>query len=138
MAILTSRFAWCCWGITSVRESFARKLLSRCSSYAEDFLLRCLIYDMAMARELTSIVNMSNADKASPDDYVSEFWETEQHKLEDLCRQQERMPNLSSQCGAISSARRGLGGVRPLPTHLLVREAATHIHPDAPHSHATP
>ena len=73
--------------LLSVRESLARKLLSRCSSYAEDFPLQCLIYDIAMARELTSIVNMANAAKASPDDYASrnqgfsQFWETEQHKF---------------------------------------------------------
>ena len=40
------------------------------------------------------LCSLANAAKASPDDYVSEFWETEQHKLEDIRRQQERMPNL--------------------------------------------
>ena len=86
--------------LPSARESFARKLLSRCSSYAEDFALQCLIFDIVMARELTSLVNMATAVKASPGEFASgnqafsKFWEKEQHKLEDICRQHDRMPNL--------------------------------------------
>ena len=60
--------------------------------------MQCLIFDIVMARELTSLVNMATAVKASPDEFASgnqafsKFWEKEQHKLEDICRQHDRMP----------------------------------------------
>ena len=74
--------------------------MSRCNSYALDFPLQCLLYDISMARELTSLVSVANKAKVSPDDYASRnqafsaFWTRETQKLEDMCRQHDRMPNI--------------------------------------------
>ena len=84
----------------SVKTSFYHKLVSRCVSYQEDFALQCLLYDISLARRISSVVNLAKAQKRAPDDLTADmqnfsaYWDIERAKLEDVCRQQEDMPNL--------------------------------------------
>ena len=77
-----------------------RKVLSRCSSYQHDYALQGLLYDIALARQLTTVVNMAESKKMAPDNLVSSmqnfgsFWMQETQKLEDMTRQMGRLPNL--------------------------------------------
>ena len=76
-----------------------RKILSRCVSYEEDFPLFCLLHDIALARQISAIVNIADQQKIAPEEAASghqnfdSFWRKEQQKLEDMCRQMDSMPN---------------------------------------------
>jgi len=73
----------------SLKASFCRKLLSRCLSYQQDFALFALLYDVSLARQLTSVVSIAKEKKIAPDEAASEmqnfsgFWQWEREKLED-------------------------------------------------------
>ena len=76
-----------------------RKLLSRCVSYEEDFPLMCLLYDKALAKQISATVAIADRVKIAPEEIASNqqnfdsFWRKEQEKLEDMCRQMGSMPN---------------------------------------------
>ena len=78
----------------SMRASFARKLTSRCLDYARDFPLQCLLYDMCMARTISSVVSISHqkhvaAEQISSDmDMFEGYWTQQLRKMEDICRQE--------------------------------------------------
>ena len=42
-----------------MKQAFLRKALSRCKAYAEDFMLACLIYDIAKTKQVVSICNVA-------------------------------------------------------------------------------
>lgn len=77
-----------------------RKLLSRCTSYEEDFPLFELLHDIALAKQITSTVAIAENKKVAPEETASgmqnfdSYWSREQAKLEDMVRQHGRMPNL--------------------------------------------
>ena len=83
-----------------VADTRAQKLSGRCASHAEDFDHQPCLYDIVLARELTSLPNMANSKGKSPDEFASRnqsfsrFWEVEQAKLEEMCRQHNEMPHL--------------------------------------------
>ena len=76
----------------SIRASFLRKILSRCISYARDFQLQALIYDIGMARTISSVVAKSNSLKIAAEhlssdmDHFEEYWLQQLNKMEDICR----------------------------------------------------
>ena len=76
----------------SLRASFMRKVLSRCTSYARDFQLQALIYDIGMARTISSVVAKSNSLKIAAEhlssdmDHFDEYWHQQLNKMEDICR----------------------------------------------------
>ena len=84
----------------SLKTSSYRKMLSRCVDYAEDYILQCFLYDVAMARQISSVVSMADKKKMAPEIFASEmpafemYWHREGQKLEDICRQQGRLPEL--------------------------------------------
>ena len=78
----------------SMRASFARKLGSRCLDYSRDFPLQCLLYDMCMARTISSVVSIAHQKQVSPEQISSDmdmfegYWTQQLHKMEDICRQE--------------------------------------------------
>ena len=44
----------------SVRAAFLRKLTGRCIDYARDFPLQCLLYDVCMAKTITSVMSVAH------------------------------------------------------------------------------
>ena len=83
----------------NLKTSFFRKLTSRCVSYEEDFPLQCLLYDVALAKQLQGISAKAAKLKLAPDalprtQNFANFWMDEKEKLEDICRQHDEMPNL--------------------------------------------
>ena len=83
----------------SLKASWVRKLTSRIVSYEEDFELFSLLYDVALARQISSLATVAAKQKIAPEEAASEmqnfdvFWQREQDKLHDVCRQQG-LPNL--------------------------------------------
>jgi hypothetical protein len=86
--------------LASIKVSFMRKYLSRCYDYSKDFLLLCLIYDIALARNLTQLVTIAESKDLSPDGMAKHlhnfdsYWRQQQAILEDKCRQLDRLPTL--------------------------------------------
>ena len=73
----------------SLKASFMRKLCSRCVDYQSDFPLFALLYDIALARQLSSLVAIAKRQRISPDDAAGDkqnfsgFWQWQREKLED-------------------------------------------------------
>ena len=86
--------------LASIKSSFMRKYLSRCYDYSKDFLLLCLIYDIALARNLMQLVSIAESKDLSPDGMANHlhnfdsYWRHQQAILEDKCRQLNRLPTL--------------------------------------------
>lgn len=86
--------------LPSIKTSFMRKYLSRCYDYSRDFLLLCLIYDIALARSLMQLVSIAESKDLSPDGLANHlhifdsYWRQQQAILEDKCRQLDRLPTL--------------------------------------------
>ena len=84
----------------SLRVSWMRKILSRCVDYVSDYPLQALLHDIAMARTISAVVNIADQKKMAPDEMASEmsqfevYWHRETQKLEDICRQEGRLPNV--------------------------------------------
>ena len=84
----------------SLKASFMRKVLSNCVDYEEDFPLVCLLHDIALARQISSVVNIAQAKGIAPEQAASHMqnfdqcWKQEQEKLEDMCRQHNMLPNV--------------------------------------------
>ena len=85
----------------SLKTSSYRKVLSRCRDYASDFSLQAFLYDVSMARTISSVVNIAESKKMAPETLASEmaafemYWHREGQKLEDICRQMNgRLPEL--------------------------------------------
>eukprot|EP00973_Karenia_brevis_P050405 6995831-Karenia_brevis.AAC.1 len=80
--------------LPNVKSSWMRKLLSRCVAYEEDFELFSLLYDISLAKQISSVVHVAEAQKIAPEEAAGgmqnfdTFWHREQEKLEDMCRQQ--------------------------------------------------
>ena len=76
----------------SIRASFMRKLQSRCLDYARDFPLQCLLYDICMAKTISSVQAIADKNKMSPEkvasdmDSFDEYWHQQLRKMEDICR----------------------------------------------------
>ena len=88
------------YGKPSIKQSWVRKLTSRCLSYEADFELFSLLYDISLARQLTAVIAIAEREKIAPEQAAStmqnfdSFWEKEKEKLEDMCRQKNCFPNL--------------------------------------------
>lgn len=84
----------------SLKTSWMRKFMSRCIEYQSHYVLQMLLFDIYLARRISSIVSIAEAKKIAPDEAANEmqnfssFWVKETQKLEDMCRQQNKMPNL--------------------------------------------
>ena len=84
----------------SLKTSAYRKFLSRCLDYTQDYELHCFLYDVAMARTISSVVNIAEQKKMAPEVFASDmaafemYWHREGQKLEDVCRQAKKMPEL--------------------------------------------
>ncbi len=78
----------------SVRAAFLRKLLSRCVDYKQDFALHCLLYDIVMAKTISSVLNIAIQKNATPERICSDmdtfegYWLQQLRKMEDICRQE--------------------------------------------------
>ena len=76
----------------SLRAGFMRKILCRCMDYSRDFQLQALMYDIAMAKTISSVVAKSNslgvaAEHLAGDmDHFEEYWHQQLSKMEDVCR----------------------------------------------------
>ena len=76
----------------SIRASFMHKLLSRCVDYTKDFPLQCLLYDVCMARTISTVQAIAQRNKMSPEkvasdmDTFEEYWHQQPRKMEDICR----------------------------------------------------
>jgi hypothetical protein len=84
----------------SIKSSWTRKLTSRCVSYESDFELFSLLYDIHLAKQISSVVTVADKQQIAPEEAAAgmqnfdAFWGREREKLEDMCRQQKQMPNL--------------------------------------------
>ena len=78
----------------SLRTSFLRKLTSRCLDYARDFGLKSFLYDVAMARTITSLINVANQRQIAPEfasmqqDMFEGYRLLQVRKMEDICRRE--------------------------------------------------
>ena len=86
--------------LASIKTSCVRKYLSRCYDYSKDILLLCLIYDVALARNLMQLVSIAESKDLSPDGMANHlhsfdsYWRHQQAILEDKCRQLNQLPKL--------------------------------------------
>ena len=78
----------------SIRAAFLRKLTSRCVDYTQDFPLQCLLYDVVMAKTISSVLNIAIQKNAAPERICSDmdtfegYWLQQLRKMEDICRQE--------------------------------------------------
>ncbi|CAE7839773.1 pif1 [Symbiodinium sp. CCMP2592] len=78
----------------SIRTGFLRKLESRCVDYARDFPLQCLLYDICMAKTISSVQAIAEKQKVAPEQIASDmdgfdvYWQQQLRKMEDICRQE--------------------------------------------------
>ena len=78
----------------SVRTGFLRKLESRCLDYSADFPLQCLLYDICMAKTISSVQAIADKQKVAPEQIASDidgfdvYWHQQLRKMEDICRQE--------------------------------------------------
>ena len=76
----------------SLRASWERKTTSRCASYPADFKLQCLLYDIAMARTISTVATLAASKHMAPEAIASDmdmfeaYWQNQIHKMEDICR----------------------------------------------------
>ena len=84
-----------------MKTSSYRKVLSRCRDYASDFSPQAFLYNVSMARTISSVVNIAESKKMAPETLASEmaafemYWHRVGQKLEDICRQMNgRLPEL--------------------------------------------
>lgn len=74
--------------LPSLKASWMRKFLSRCVSYEEDFPLFCRLHDIALARQISSVVSIATKKEAAPEAMAAGmqnfdiFWKCEMEKLE--------------------------------------------------------
>ena len=67
-----------------------------CVSYESDFELFSLLYDIALASQISGVVAMADKNKIAPEEAASNmqnfdsYWLKEQEKLEDICRQHKQ------------------------------------------------
>ncbi|CAK0851570.1 unnamed protein product, partial [Prorocentrum cordatum] len=98
-------------GKPSIKASFMRKLCRRCVAYQTDFPLFALLYDIALARQLSSLVAIAKQQRIAPDEAAGEmqnfsgFWQWEREKLEDVCRQMAEHPEYVASCQRPGAAR---------------------------------
>ena len=84
----------------SLRPSFYRKLRSRCRAYGEDFVLEAYLHDVALARQISSVVAVAASKRLAPDQVASgmnnfeAYWHQQTQRLEDMCRQMGKFPTL--------------------------------------------
>ena len=57
--------------LPSIKASWTRKLTSRCVSYEEDFELFSLLYDISLAKQISSVVAVAQKEKISPEEAAS-------------------------------------------------------------------
>lgn len=73
----------------SIKDSFMRKVESRCVSYFMDFKLLCFIHDVHLARHITAAANIAKNKKIAPETTLedsqtgSAYWEHERDVLQD-------------------------------------------------------
>ena len=78
----------------SVRTGILRKLESRCVDYSADFPLQCLLYDICMAKTISSVQAIADKQKVAPEQIASDmdgfdvYWHQQLRKMEDICRQE--------------------------------------------------
>ena len=84
----------------SAKTHWLRKVLSRNVDFVKDYPLQALLHDVTMARTITSVVAVAEKQKISPDEAAADmpqfeqYWRHQAQKLEDVCRQAGRFPNL--------------------------------------------
>ena len=84
----------------SIKTSWFRKVCSRSCDYWEDYVLQCFLYDVSLARTLTSVVSLAKDKKMAPETFASDmaafemYWHRQTQLLEDVCRQAARLPEL--------------------------------------------
>ncbi|CAE7271115.1 PIF1 [Symbiodinium sp. CCMP2592] len=78
----------------SIRAGFMRKLESRCIDYCNDFALQCLLYDVCLAKTISSVQAIAEKQKVAPEQIASDmdgfeiYWQQQLRKMEDICRQE--------------------------------------------------
>ena len=88
----------------SIRTGFMRKLESRCLDYSTDFPLHCLVYDICMAKTISSIQAIADKQRVAPEQVASDmdgfdvYWHQQLRKMEDICRQEYE------RCGSLDEA----------------------------------
>ena len=96
----------------SLKTGWVRKLTSRCVDYQMDFQLFCLLHDIALARQISSLVSVAKEKNIAPDEAAngmqnfSAFWSKEQQKLEDTKDTRGKASDGKSPSGAERSGRR--------------------------------
>ena len=84
----------------SLKVSWGRKITCRSVDYAEDYALHCYLYDVSLARTLSSVVNMAEQKKMAPETFTTDmpafemYWYRQTQMLEDIVRQTGRLPEL--------------------------------------------
>ena len=84
----------------SLKTSWFRKVCSRSCDYWEDYALQCFLYDVSLARTLTSVVSLAKDKKMAPETFATDmaafemYWHRQTQLLEDVCRQAARLPEL--------------------------------------------
>ena len=84
----------------SAKTHWLRKVLSRNVDFVKDYSLQALLHDVTMARTITAVVAVAEKQKISPDEAAADmpqfeqYWHHQAQKLEDVCRQAGKFPNL--------------------------------------------
>ena len=84
----------------SLKTSWLRKVCCRCMDFALDHQLHCFLYDVSLARTLSSVVNLAEQKKMAPETFAAEmaafemYWHRQTQLLEDICRRAKRLPEL--------------------------------------------
>jgi hypothetical protein len=84
----------------SVKTGWFRKVCSRSVDYWADYALQCFLYDVSLARSLTSVVSLAEGKKMAPEVFAADmaafemYWHRQTQLLEDVCRQAGRLPEL--------------------------------------------
>ena len=77
-----------------------KKLFSGCLDFAFDFKLQCFWHDVYLAKKLTAIVAIADKHHVSAEHVAGDmqqfsfFWEKQQARLEDICRQRSCFPSV--------------------------------------------
>ena len=84
----------------SLKISWGRKIACRSVDYVEDYALHCFLYDVSLARTLSSVVNMAEQKKMAPETFATDmpafemYWYRQTQMLEDVVRQTRKLPEL--------------------------------------------
>ena len=85
----------------SLKTSWLRKVCSRSVDYEANYLLGCFLYDVSLARTLSTVVNLAEQKKVAPEALAMDmpafemYWHKQNRQLEDICRQMGgRLPEL--------------------------------------------